>query len=209
MCVNKNTLAAATVAETFDTGFCIYDLSQFLATWNLFKDPDLIFDENSVDIVEAPMRLRYTYAKPATVVSPSQDTFTKLEALRSDNDIQFSITADDLSKLSKASGIMSLDDLVVQRASTSTDDKVSVSVADVRNATSNRFNIDVSATMVPDADFKLVLSIEHLKLIPDNYDVCISEKGVAHFAGTRVSSYYVAVDKAKSEFKVSDSSSND
>jgi hypothetical protein len=46
----KNILAEASVSETFDVEFGIWDLSKFLATISLFKDPEFEFSEDHVEI---------------------------------------------------------------------------------------------------------------------------------------------------------------
>ena len=42
----KNVMAEATITETFDTQFGIWDLNKFLGTVSLFDSPEFLFEEN-------------------------------------------------------------------------------------------------------------------------------------------------------------------
>jgi len=46
----KNVLAEASVDETFDTQFGVWDLNKFLGTVSLFNDPEFEFHEKFVTI---------------------------------------------------------------------------------------------------------------------------------------------------------------
>ena len=70
MSTQKTILAKAEVSEVFDKQFCIYDLSQFLGTLKLFKDPDLDFQDKKVIISENNTTVKYAYASVETIVSP-------------------------------------------------------------------------------------------------------------------------------------------
>ena len=52
MSAMKNIVAKATVPDTFNNEFAIYDLNEFLSAMSLFKDPTLAFDEKSVQLNE-------------------------------------------------------------------------------------------------------------------------------------------------------------
>jgi hypothetical protein len=55
----KNILAEASVSESFDTPFAIYDLNQFIATISLFENPDFEFGENSVVVSSGKNKSTY------------------------------------------------------------------------------------------------------------------------------------------------------
>ena len=48
----KNIVSTATVPDTFDSDFAIYDLNEFLSALSLFNDPELTFNEQSVRIAQ-------------------------------------------------------------------------------------------------------------------------------------------------------------
>ncbi len=191
---NKTLLGLATVKENFDTPFCIYDLSQFLGTLSLFDSPDLTFGENAVEIVEGETRLTYVYGDPNTIVTVPE------KRLECDGDIEFDLPQKSLDRLQKAANILGLPNLVI-----TTDDAEEYLVAvatDVKNSTSNNFKIKLDGETPSGTTFKMVLKFDNLKLIPDDYHVRISAKGISHFDGKKAE-YFVAVEQNDSEYTAS------
>ena len=188
---NKTLLGLATVTESFDVPFCIYDLSQFLGTLSLFDSPDLEFGEKSLEIVEGSTRLRYVYADPNTIITVPE------KRLECDGDIEFDFSADNLSKLQKASNVLGLPNLVIT-ADDAGESLVAVAT-DVKNSTSNNFRVNLSGNAPSGVTFKMVLRFDNLKLITDDYHVRISSKGISHFDGTKAE-YFVAVEQNESEY---------
>ena len=66
----KNIVSTATVPDTFDTDFAIYDLNEFLSALSLFNDPELTFNEQSVRIAQGAQDLTYFYSDPSVVTTP-------------------------------------------------------------------------------------------------------------------------------------------
>ena len=193
---NKTLLALATVAEKFDTPFCIYDLNQFLGTLSLFDSPELEFGENAVEIVEDATRLTYVYADPNTIVT------VPTKKLECDGDVEFELPKVKLDKLQKAANILGLPNLVI-----TLDDAREYLLAvatDVKNSTSNNYKVKLDGEIPSGASFKMVLKIDNLKLIPDDYKVKISSKGIAYFDGHKAE-YFVAVEQNESEYDNPDS----
>jgi hypothetical protein len=191
---NKTLLGLATVKENFDTPFCIYDLSQFLGTLSLFDSPDLDFGENSVEIVEGETCLKYVYADPNTIVTVPE------KRLECDGDIEFDLPQKSLDRLQKAANILGLPNLVI-----TTDDAEEYLIAvatDVKNSTSNNFKVKLDGETPSGDTFKMVLKFDNLKLIPDDYHVRISSKGISHFDGKKAE-YFVAVEQNDSEYTAS------
>tara|TARA_Y100001949_G_scaffold162184_1_gene155085 strand:+ start:593 stop:1267 length:675 start_codon:yes stop_codon:yes gene_type:complete len=190
---NKTLLALATVSETFEEPFCIYDLSQFLGTLSLFDSPELEFGENAVEISEGATHLKYVYADPNTIVTVPD------KRLECDGDVEFDLPQKDLDRLQKAANILGLPNLVI-----TVDDAEEYLVAvatDVKNSTSNNFKVKLTGNAPSGGSFKMVLKFDNLKLIPDDYHVRISAKGISHFDGHKVE-YFVAVEQNESEFSV-------
>ena len=195
---NKTLLATASVSDNFDTPFCIYDLNQFLGTLSLFDSPELEFGENAVEIIEGSTKLNYVYADPNTIVTVPEKN------LECDGDIEFELSGASLGKLTKAANVLGLPNLVITketgRAGVPRHGSHIVAYAtDIKNSTSNNFKIDLEGTNVPDAEFKMVLKFDNLILLPDDYAVKISSKGISHFVGSKAE-YFVAVEQNESEY---------
>ena len=56
--------------------------------------------------------------------------------------------------------------------------EISLSALDVKNNESDNFSIKVGETS---SNFKMIFNTENLKMVPGNYDVAISSKGISHF----------------------------
>ena len=189
---NKTLLGLASVPETFEEPFCIYDLNQFLGTLSLFDSPDLEFGENAVEIAEGATRLRYVYADSNTIVTVPE------KRLECDGDIEFDLPQKDLDRLQKAANILGLPNLVITFGYEDHEYLVAVAT-DVKNSTSNNFKVKLNGQASSGATFKMVLKFDNLKLLPDDYHVRISEKGISHFDGKKAE-YFVAVEQNESEF---------
>ena len=69
----KNIVSIATLPDTFETDFAIYDLNEFLSAMSLFDDPELNFGESSVQISQGGQSLKYFYSDPTVVTTPKSD----------------------------------------------------------------------------------------------------------------------------------------
>jgi hypothetical protein len=164
-------------------------LSQFLGTVSLFNDPEFEFGDNAVNISSNDTRLKYVYAEPNTIITPPD------KQLERSGEIVFKLSSDHFSQLTKAASVLSVPNLVI----TEDDGSIVATATDVKNTTSNEFCVKLLNGGSESGDFKMVLKIENLKLIPDDYDVCISSKGIAFFSGTKAD-YWVAVEQKDSVY---------
>ena len=69
----KNIVSIATLPDTFENDFAIYDLNEFLSAMSLFDDPELNFGESSVQISQGGQSLKYFYSDPTVVTTPKSD----------------------------------------------------------------------------------------------------------------------------------------
>ena len=58
----KNIMASADITETFENGFGIYDLNEFLSAFNLIDNPTLEFTDNAVKIKGDKTQVEYRFA---------------------------------------------------------------------------------------------------------------------------------------------------
>ena len=65
----KNVMAVAEVTETFPKTFGIYDLNEFLSVLSLVNDPDLVFGDDKVSIVDGGKEIEYRYADTSILTS--------------------------------------------------------------------------------------------------------------------------------------------
>lgn len=184
--VMKNIYAEAIVTEDFPQDFGVYDLPQFLGGLNLYKQPELIFDNDGyVVIKEGKSRSKFFFANQNTIVTPPDK-----EISLSSEDVYFQIDTNQLDKLIKASNTYQAPDLSV----IGKDGKVDLIVRDKKNDTSNDFSFTVGET---DLEFSLNFKVENLKIITGSYEVSISRErgGLARFKSKDYDlTYYIALE---------------
>ena len=182
--VMKNILAEATIDEDLPTDFGIYDLGQFLNGLALHTRPELDFqNEGYVYIKEGRMRSKYFFADPKVIVTPPEKEIT----LPSE-DVNFTLSTDQLDKLLKAAGIYQLPDLTV----VGRNGVVKIQVRDRKNDTSNDFAITVGET---DDSFEFNFKVENIKILPGTYDVVVSKKLLSRFTSQNYNlKYYIALE---------------
>ena len=182
--VMKNILAEATIDEDLPTDFGIYDLGQFLNGLALHTRPELDFqNEGYVYIKEGRMRSKYFFADPKVIVTPPEKEIT----LPSE-DVNFTLSTDQLDKLLKAAGIYQLPDLAV----VGKNGVVKILVRDKKNDTSNDFAITVGET---DESFEFNFKVENIKILPGTYDVVVSKKLLSRFTSQNYNlKYYIALE---------------
>ena len=183
----KNIVSTATVPDTFDSDFAIYDLNEFLSALSLFNDPELTFNENSVRIAQGSQDLNYFYSDPSVVTTP------KTEISMPSVDAEFTLTKDTFNQVMRAAAVLGAPDMVLDIG---TDSIMDLRVSDRKNDTSNSFSIEVGAES-PAKGKKFYFKVENLKLLSGDYDVQVSEKGISRFKNiNRDVEYYIALETA-------------
>ena len=183
----KNIVSTATVGDTFETEFAIYDLNEFLAALSLFNDPELTFGERSVRIAQGSQDLTYFYSDPSVVTTP------KTEINMPSVDAEFTLTKDTFNQVLKAAAVLGAPDMVLDIGN---DSIMDLRVSDRKNDTSNSFSIEVGAES-PAVGKKFYFKVENLKLLSGDYDVQVSEKGISRFKNVNKDvEYYIALETA-------------
>ena len=179
----KTVMASATVSENIEKVARVYDLSRFLATLSLFDDPDVEFTEDKFIISSGKSKVSYTYAAEAMVVSaPDKDIkFPDPEAV-------VTVKWKELDSVIKAAGVLKLSEV----AFISDGSSISLSAVDSKNPTADAYEI-VVAEDVNTKEFKMIIKVENLKLMQNDYEVSLSTKGLAHFKSSKAE-YFIALE---------------
>jgi len=176
---SKTILARAEVPDTFEYPFAIYNLSQFIGCISMFTDSDLDFDESSVTISDGKNKIVYHYADSSIILAPP-DKDINIPSV----DAEFKISATDIPSVAKALSILELTEIAI----VGDGENIFIQAIDSKNASSNQYSVKVGAT---DKVFKAIFKPDNLKMVPDDYIVTLSSKGLSKFAGTDAT-YYVA-----------------
>ena len=186
MSAMKNIVAKAEVEETFPQQIAIYDLNEFLGALSLFTSPVLDFSDNYVMISEEnkpTTKMKYFYSDPSVVTSPN-----KMITMPS-NEVKFTMSSEDLSRLKRAAGAIGAPDMVLEKNSSGS----SLTVKDKKNDTANNYSLDVSTTS--EGEFNFYFKVENMKLLDGNYDVEISSKNISHYTNKSTDiEYWIALE---------------
>ncbi len=179
----KNIFAKAVVDESFEKDHSIYDLSEYLGAVSLFDKPNFDFNAEKVTVSEGDNSVTYYYADPQMVISPTK------EITMPEPEVSFDLDKDVLDSLLKASSVLSLPDMVLS----SDGQSVVLTVKDKKNSTSNVFSKTVAQGN--GSTFEMFLRMENMKMIPGDYTVFVSSKGIAHFTNRNVAvEYFIALE---------------
>lgn len=179
----KTVMAAANVSETFEKAAGVYDMSRFLATLSLFEEPDVEFGDNQFDIKGGRSNLKYTYTAENMIVTPPEKDIQvpNPEAVTK-------ITWSNIESVIRAAGVLGLPEI----AFISADGSLSLAAVDSKNPTADTYSVAVSddAGFEP---FRMIIKVDNLKLMPSDYEVALSSKGMAHFKSDKVQ-YWIAIE---------------
>ena len=182
----KNILAKATINESFDSEFGIYDLNEFLSVVSSLDKPELTLQEKHLTISAEGSRskVKYFYSDPSVIVSPTK------EVNMPESDVTFTLSESNLAQLRKMAAILSSPDLALVGTKGS---DVVLKVCDKKNDTSNKFDIVVGENAT--ANYTFYFKVENLKMISGDYDVAVSSRSIAHFTNTKLPiEYWIALE---------------
>jgi hypothetical protein len=181
--VMKNVLAEATVEETFDKEFAIYDLNSLLSVLSLYESPDITLGDDYLTVSQGKSSSKFWYADPSLVVSPSKGiTMPSAE-------VKVRITQSNYTDLLKASNIMQLNDIGL----VSDGDTINLIATDKKNQTSNQFNVEVAEGN--GTKFNFYFKRDNLRMIPGEYDLTVSQKNISHWVNANANlQYWVALE---------------
>lgn len=181
---SKTIMAKAKVDTEFGQRFAIYNLSRFISTISLYKDPDLKFGENSVEIYEAGRSTNYVYADESTL---NKAKAPEKELVLPSIDASFTLTNAHLKEVESAAGVLELPEIAVIGEA----GKIYLKAIDSKNPSGDVYSVEIGEG---NKAFKAIFKYENIKIIPDTYEVSISSRGISHFSGPQAE-YWIAVEQ--------------
>ena len=179
----KTVMAAATIDETVETQAGVYDLSRFLSPLSLFENPDVVFGEDRFTIKGGRSELRYTYTSESLMVTPPEK-----DIVVPDPEVSVNIKWQDIESVRQAAGVLQLPEIAfIGDGST-----ITMSAVDSKTSTADNYNTVVAEGVSTDP-FNMIIKTDNLKLVPADYEVTLSSKGMAHFKSSKVQ-YWVAIE---------------
>ena len=189
--VQKNILAQAELEDEFPKDFAIYELNRFLGAVSLFDDPELEFNAKSVNIGTTKHSADYVYCDPSMIVTPPENNISF-----PDPEVKFTLSQDRLSQVMKASNVLGTPEIAIE-GGPHPNDSIRIKALDVNNDSTDTFQVVLDEKS--GHTFRFVFKTENMKMIPGNYDVEISSKGISHFSlqGIKLQ-YWIATESTSS-----------
>ena len=182
----KTVLAQANLKDEFPQDFCVYDLNQFLSVYGLHKDSELNFDDSNVIFGSGRNSTKYRKTAKEMIVTPPEKEITLPSV-----DCAFTLTDEDYNNILKASSVLSSPHIAVE----SDGESVQIVAFDANDNSAHTNSIQVGEGN--GKKYKIVFKTENIKLIPGNYSVEISFKGIGHFKNTKDDIQYWIAFEAK------------
>jgi hypothetical protein len=188
---SKNGMAIATVDETFDVEFGIWDLNKFLGVISLFNNPSFTFGEKSVKIKNGGNSVvNYYYSEPRLLSVPTKDVI--MPAVN----ISITLTDKQFSELQKAASVMQLPDL----SFTNDSGNIVAMVSDLGDPTSNTYKVVVFEDWKGES-FLFNFKMENIKILPGDYTVNFAKNVVGEFVNNNISlKYWFAMEANTSKY---------
>lgn len=179
---DKSILVEAELEDDIPEQFGIYDLPQFLGNVTTLQNPDLSFQNNHVMMNDGQFRLTYYSCSPNLITVPP-DKKLEMKSV----DVDFNLPSAIIQKLLMLSRMNNF----IMVSVVGKDGKLSLR-AHAESDTSNDATIDVGVW--DKDDFTAKFKAEHIKMVPDDYNVKIAFNAFATFENQKGTlKYYVAL----------------
>lgn len=185
---NKTMLASAKIEDEISSDFCIGELTRFMSCLSLFEEPEITFGEKSCIISGDNNKLEYVYTSENLITLPPKDDI-KIPS----SDVVFNLTNAAFSSIKKAMSVLSLTEM----AFVGKKGKLFAKALNIKGVTADNFSIELGTV---DSNFTVVLKNENLKMMPFDYEVIISSKGICQFSSENVT-YWIPIEVESSKFE--------
>jgi hypothetical protein len=187
---SKTVLAEATIDETIPADFGVYELNQLLAILSLHKtSAEVTVQGNNLVIQGNGGRSKITYrCCDATMIKTPPDKNITLPS----EEVSFALSEDDFNWIIRSSSVLGSPNLSVF----SRDGKLYIGTLDGADDAAHTDSLEIGPHTGTDVEF--LFKTENWKMVPGNYLVTISSKGIASFQNqARKIRYWVATEARK------------
>lgn len=192
---HKNILAEVNIKEEIPTNFGVYDLNNFLSVVSLHKDdPSFEFDDKHVVIVgnKGRSKIKYRFCEPTMITVPPEKALSM-----PDPEIKFELKSEDFEWVMRAASVLSSPNVAIE----SDGEKVFIVTLDTANDSAHTDSLEISAAG-SGSKYRMIFKTENLnKVLPGNYDVSISSRGISHFKNKNIPLQYWITTESGSKFE--------
>lgn len=183
----KTIIGKAKVTSEITQDFCIGELSRFMSSLSLFNDPEIVLEDTKCTITDGKNKIEYVYTAEESIKLPPKNDLTLPS-----NDVQFTLTNEMFQSIRKAMSVLSLAEMAV----VGKDGVLSLKAFDSKGVTKDQYSIEIGET---NKNFIIVYKAENLKLMPLDYEVSISAKGISVFKNPEIE-YVIVIEANESNF---------
>jgi gp45 sliding clamp, C terminal len=180
----KTIMAKAELEDNFDKDLGIHDLGRFIGVLSMFDDHDIDWrDKYAIlkDKSSNDFSINYTYCDPSTFATPpTKDVVLPIP------DVNFHLKTENLNRVMKSANFLQLPEIAVVGDGTN----LMLKAYNSKNPTADSSTKVIGAT---DKNFTAIYKIENLNIIPGDYDVSISSKGISTFTSSKLT-YWIAIE---------------
>jgi len=185
MSTMKTIMAKATVEDNFEKQFGIYDLPEFLRSFDKFKKPVINFNGSAnlkITDEQSTLETQYPFAETDTLTTPTKQINLP------DSTVKFELTSDKYEQLKGQYTNLSLPDLAIIGEK----GKIKFVALDKKNSNSPNAKVTVGETNIK---FTAYIKAENLKFIPGDYEVTLSKAKIGHFKHKKINiQYWIALE---------------
>lgn len=186
----ESIFAKAKVTEEFPMDAAVYNLPKLLGILSIDKEnSELNFLENYLEISQGKSKVKYAYCNADLIKAPPKGQDIKIK----NPEIGFELQEDVLQNLLKAMAILNFSEIAIRGEN----GVLSVETLSTKNDSSDSYSTEIGET---DQNFFVVFDADKLQLIPDDYKIQISSRGISQFSSDTVS-YWIAINANKSRFE--------
>lgn len=189
--MNDGVLVECELTDDFPKTFFIYDVNQFLGTYESCSDgTELRFDDEAhVKFVEPDAVVNYRLSAEKHIKAPPNKSLPIPKSF----DAEFEINESQLNRLQKFSKMYDLPDLRLKAE----DGKISIEAFNLKDNSKSTYVVDIApATATYKEDFECLLKTENLQLLNGTYKAHVSLGNFVFFKHTTKNiKYWVAIEE--------------
>lgn len=180
----KNVIAQASVSETFDTEFGIWDLGKFLSTVSLFDTPSFDFGSKSVRISGTNgSSVTYYYSEPELLTTHDKNIQFP------ETIVSFDFTQSMFSDLQRAASVLQLPDISIRCE----EGKIYAVALNKKDPTTNQYSVVIGET--EDIPFVFNFKVDNLRMVEGDYRVDVAKGNVSQFTHSKLDlMYWIALE---------------
>jgi hypothetical protein len=189
----KGLLATANLPDNFEDDFCVVDLNQFLVVYNLNKETELHLTDKDIVFKAGRSKINYRKTERSNCILPP-DKDLVLPSI----ELDIRISEQDLASIMKSASVLKSSHIIVE---TDKENKnVLLTACDPADDSAHVNSIHLGENTTG-KEFEFSFSVDNMRMIPGEYDLKVSSKGIAHFKNTKFDiEYFVAMEKKYSSY---------